>query len=94
MTVKTTESITRITRRLMLAVLTLVASGMMLLSSPAIAATITTLNPENFQTEVLQSDKPVVVVLVSRQILQNDIITLEQVSRKLKIFMVINTKLL
>lgn len=57
------ESVNRITRRLMLVVLMLVVSGMMFLSSPAIAATITTVNRDNFEAEVLKSDKPVVVIL-------------------------------
>ncbi|QLE48579.1 hypothetical protein FD724_10945 [Nostoc sp. C057] len=65
MSAKIMESVNRITRRLMLVVLMLVVSGMMFLSSPAIAATITTVNRENFETEVLKSDKPVVVILAN-----------------------------
>ena len=57
------KNIVRITQRLVSLFLVLVASSMMFLSSPAFAATITTLNQENFQTEVVNSDKPVVVIL-------------------------------
>lgn len=57
------KSIVRITQRLVSLFLVLIASGMMFLSSPAFAATITTLNQGNFETEVVNSDKPVVVIL-------------------------------
>ena len=59
------KGITRITRRLMLMFLALIASSMMFLSPPAVAATssLATLNSSNFETEVVKSDKPVVVIL-------------------------------
>lgn len=64
------KHIIRITQRLMSLFLILVASSMMLFSSPAVAATssltlLTLLTPYNFETEVAKSDKPVIVVLAS-----------------------------
>ena len=57
------KGIVRIAQRLMSLLLVIIASSIMFLSSPAFAATITTLNQENFETEVVNSDKPVVVIL-------------------------------
>ncbi|ARV57403.1 hypothetical protein BZZ01_01055 [Nostocales cyanobacterium HT-58-2] len=61
------KNISKIARRLMLVFMAFVASSMMFLSSPAVAATssVTLLTPDNFETEVVKSDKPVVVVLAS-----------------------------
>jgi hypothetical protein len=61
------KSIVGITQRLVSLFLVLVASGMMFLSSPGLAATVTTLNQDNFETEVVNSDKPVVVILALEQ---------------------------
>ncbi|MFS0518149.1 hypothetical protein ACEYW6_26005 [Nostoc sp. UIC 10607] len=72
MSAKIMESVNRITQRLMLVVLMLVVSGMMFLSSPAIAATITTVNRDNFEAEVLKSDKPVVVIMAFDPALLNN----------------------
>ncbi|AFZ28036.1 hypothetical protein Cylst_6064 [Cylindrospermum stagnale PCC 7417] len=55
-------------KKLISGFLALVVSSLMFLASPAIAATssdVATLTPENFETEVVQSDKPVVVILIS-----------------------------
>lgn len=55
-------------KQLITGFLVLVVSSLMFLASPAIAATsstVPTITSENFETEVLKSDKPVVVILVS-----------------------------
>ncbi len=64
------KGITRIGRRLISVFLVMVISSLMLLTSPAIAATSVILNRENSQTEVLQSDKPVVAIFVSKETLK------------------------
>jgi hypothetical protein len=64
------KGITGIGRRLISVFLVMVVSSLMLLTSPAIAATSVILNRENSQTEVLQSDKPVVLILASKQTLE------------------------
>ncbi|BAZ30126.1 hypothetical protein NIES4074_25820 [Cylindrospermum sp. NIES-4074] len=80
------KNIPKITRRLMLVFMAFVASSMMFLSSPAIAATssatsrldidykdydlatspvtIVDLTPDNFETEVVKSTKPVLVFIL------------------------------
>ena len=78
------KNLTKITRRLMLAFMAFVISSTMFLSSPAVAATVTSrftqnitdynlatspvkfvnLTPDNYETEVLKSDKPVFVALL------------------------------
>jgi hypothetical protein len=85
MTVKITKGIASIGKRLVSVFLVLVVS-LMLLTSPAVAATITTLNQENFVPEVLQSDKPVAVILVSRVFLEDGQANLEQLQAKAEQF--------
>ena len=92
MTVKVTKGIASIGKRLVSVFLVLVVS-LMLLTSPAVAATITTLNQRNFATEVLQSDKPVVVVLVSNYVLQDGKTNLEQLQAKAEKFFGSNYKI-
>lgn len=92
MTVKITKGIASIGKRLVSVFLVLVVS-LMLLTSGAVAATITTLNQRNFETEVLQSDKPVVVVLVSNFFLQNGQVNLEQLQTKAESFFGSNYKI-
>jgi len=69
------QSIVRITQRFVSLFLVLVASGMMFLSSPAIAATssattlsLVSVTDENYQTEVIQSSKskPVIVIVAPK----------------------------
>jgi ABC-type phosphate transport system auxiliary subunit len=69
------KSIVRITQRLVSLFLVLIASGMMFLSSPAIAATssattlsLVNITDENYQTEVIQSSKikPVIVIVAPK----------------------------
>lgn len=69
------KSIVRITQRLVSLFLVLVASSMMFLSSPAIAATssattlsLVNITDENYQTEVIQSSKskPVIVIVAPK----------------------------
>ncbi|MGI8504680.1 MAG: hypothetical protein ACR2LR_26645 [Hassallia sp.] len=62
------KSIAVIGKRLISVFLVMVVSSLMLLTSPAIAANWVILNRENSQTEVLQSDKPVVVILAPKDI--------------------------
>lgn len=61
------KSIARITRRLMSLFLVLVASSIMFLPSPAIAATSSwiTVNRDNVETELLESSESAIVLLVS-----------------------------
>ncbi|MBD0261244.1 MAG: hypothetical protein ICV78_00575 [Tolypothrix sp. Co-bin9] len=92
MTVKVTKGIASIGKRLVSVFLVLVVS-LMLLTSPAVAATITTLNQENFETEVIKSDKPVVVVLVSRVFVENGEPNLEQLQAKAEKFFGSNYKI-
>lgn len=78
------KGITRITRRLMSLFLVLVVSSMMFLSSPAVAATssVTLLTPDNFETEVENSDKPVIVILASQVYLEENPNYLEETKSK------------
>ncbi|NEU76068.1 hypothetical protein PI95_026825 [Hassallia byssoidea VB512170] len=92
MTVKITKGIASIGKRLVSVFLVLVVS-LMLLTSGAVAATITTLNQQNFETEVQQSDKPVVVVLVSNYFLQDGQANLEQLKSKAENFFGSNYKI-
>ncbi len=85
MTVKVTKGIASIGKRVVSVFLVLVVS-LMLLTSPAVAATITTLNPGNFETEVIRSDKPVAVILVSRVFLENGEANLELLQAKAQNF--------
>lgn len=92
MNVKITTCIASIGKRLVSVFLVLVVS-LMLLTSPAVAATITTLNQENFETEVLQSNKPVAVILVSNFFLQDGQANLEQIQAKAENFFGSNYKI-
>jgi hypothetical protein len=92
MSVKITKGIASIGKRLVSVFLVLVVS-LMLLTSPAVAATITTVNQYNFQTEVLQSDKPVAVILVSRVLLEDGQANLEQLKSKAENFFGSNYKI-
>jgi hypothetical protein len=92
MTLKMTKRIASIGKRLVSVFLVLVVS-LMLLTSGAVAATITTLNQRNFGTEVLQSDKPVAVILVSRVLLENGQANLEQLQAKAEKFFGSNYKI-
>jgi len=80
--------VARITRRLMSVFLVLVASSMMFLSFPAVAATLSsvTLTNENSETEVLKSDKPVIVILSSKYTLEGFEISLEELKSKAENF--------
>ena len=82
------KGITRITQRLMLVFLALVAAITMFLSSPAVAATssVTLLTPDNFETEVVKSDKPVIVVLASRPTLEGYQTSLENLKSEAEKF--------
>ncbi|MEH1939578.1 MAG: hypothetical protein V7L01_05060 [Nostoc sp.] len=86
MTEKITGIITKIAQRLMVVLVSLFISGMMLLSSPAIAATITTLNPGNFETEVIKSSKPTVVILTSSIVVDDNPNALEETKKKAESF--------
>lgn len=59
--------------------LVLVASSMMFLSSPAVAATSspTLLTPDNFETEVVKSNKPVITILADKSSLEYQKTSLE-----------------
>jgi len=92
MTVKITKGIASIGKRLVSVFLILVVS-LMLLTSGAVAATITTVNGENFETEVIKSDKPVVVVLVSNVLLEDGQANLEQLKSKAENFFGSNYKI-
>ncbi|GAX43858.1 hypothetical protein NIES4075_48730 [Tolypothrix sp. NIES-4075] len=92
MTLKITKGIASIGKRLVSVFLVLVVS-LMLLTSPAVAATITTLNDENFRTEVLESNKPVAVILVSAVFLQDGNATLKQLQAKAEKFFGSNYKI-
>ncbi|BAY77249.1 hypothetical protein NIES25_37090 [Nostoc linckia NIES-25] len=59
------KTITKIGRRLISVFLVVVVSTLMFLTSPAMAATWVTVNPDNLESEVLGSDKTTVVLLVS-----------------------------
>lgn len=68
------KGIVKITQRLVSLFLVLVASSMIFLSSPAIAAatsSLVTVTDENFETEVIESgkSKPVIVILASEDCL-------------------------
>ena len=76
------KSIVRITQRLVSLFLVLIASGMMFLSSPAIAATssattlsLVNITDENYQTEVIQSSKskPVIVIVAPKNSYSSDL---------------------
>ena len=73
------KGITRITRRLISLFLVLVASSMMFLSSPVVAATssLTLLTSDNFATEVAQSNKPVIAILADKTTLDVNNTSLE-----------------
>jgi uncharacterized protein YcfL len=75
------KSIAVIGKRLISVFLVMVVS-LMLLTSPAIAATSVILNQQNSQTEVLQSDKPVVVILASKHTLSLSNTSLEDLKSK------------
>lgn len=92
MTVKITKGIASIGKRLVSVFLVLVVS-LMLLTSGAVAATITTVNQGNFETEVIKSDKPVVVVLVSIVRLEDGEANLEQLQAKAENFFGSNYKI-
>jgi hypothetical protein len=82
-TKKTMKSIARITRRLMSLFLVLVASSIMFLPSPAIAATSwITINPDNVETELLESSKSAIVLLVSPDLPKSLLEELEQKTEK------------
>ncbi|MDZ8064730.1 MAG: hypothetical protein RMY64_03685 [Nostoc sp. DedQUE08] len=61
------KTITKIGRRLISVFLVVVVSTLMFLTSPAMAATWVTVNPDNLESQVLVSDKITVVVLVSNK---------------------------
>ena len=85
------KSIVRITQRLVSLFLVLIASGMMFLSSPAIAATssattlsLVNITDENYQTEVIQSSKskPVIVIVVPKNSYSSDLEKLKTEAEK------------
>ncbi|MCV3213541.1 hypothetical protein OGM63_08385 [Plectonema radiosum NIES-515] len=76
------KGITGIGKRLISMFLVMVVSSLMLLTSPAIAANSVILNQENAKTEVLQSDKPVVLILVSKYTLEIFKTSLEDLKSK------------
>ncbi|MBD2605632.1 hypothetical protein H6G81_14115 [Scytonema hofmannii FACHB-248] len=76
------KSIAVIGKRLISVFLVMVVSSLMLFTSPAIAATSVILNRENSQTEVLQSDKPVVLILASKDTLRFFNTSLEDLKSK------------
>lgn len=78
------KGIARTARRLMLVFLALVASSMMFFSFPAVAATssATLLTPDNFETEVVKSAKPVIVILAPELVLKGDPNFLENLKTK------------
>ncbi|WP_013324448.1 hypothetical protein [Gloeothece verrucosa] len=59
------KSIAKIGRRLISVFLVVFVSTLMFLTSPALAANWITVNPDNIESEVLNSDKTTVVLLVS-----------------------------
>jgi hypothetical protein len=92
MTVKITKGIASMGKRLVSVFLVLVVS-LMLLTFPAVAATIATLNQGNFETEVIKSNKPVAVILVSNVLLQDGQANLEQLQAKAENFFGSNYKI-
>ena len=86
------KSIVRITQRLVSLFLVLIASGMMFLSSPAIAAatssattlSLVNITDENYQTEVIQSSKskPVIVIVAPKFSYSSDIEKLKTEAEK------------
>ncbi|WP_445633180.1 DUF4174 domain-containing protein [Nostoc sp. DSM 114161] len=59
------KSIAKFGRRLISVLLVVVVSTLMFLPSPAMAANWVTVNPGNLESELLKSDKTVIVLLVS-----------------------------
>ncbi|PHJ62427.1 hypothetical protein VF14_18080 [Nostoc linckia z18] len=59
------KSIAKFGRRLVSVLLVVVVSTLMFLPSPAMAANWVTVNEGNFESELLKSDKTVIVLLVS-----------------------------
>lgn len=85
------KSLVRITQRLVSLFLVLLASGMMFLSSPAIAATssattlsLVNITDENYQTEVIQSSKskPVIVIVAPKISYSSDLEKLKTEAEK------------
>ncbi|GAX43395.1 hypothetical protein NIES4075_44080 [Tolypothrix sp. NIES-4075] len=76
------KSIAVIGKRLISVFLVMLVSSLMFFASPAIAANSVILNRENSQTEVLQSNKPVVLISVSKNTLQSYGSSLEDLKSK------------